>query len=90
MRQIILDPVALMSWFPRHNIWLNCGLNVGTWTHHCEDWYTKRVEAIQRGAQPSSQTAWHEAMRYCRKAPKLAYRMNHAAEVYIDEIFFQS
>lgn len=80
-----LDQVALMSWFPRQNTWLGCGLNVGSWTHHCEEWYIKRVESIQGGKSPCRQSEWRELTRYSRKGTKLVYHMNLAAEAYIDE-----
>src|SRR6266571_8057252 len=80
------DQVAFVSWFPKHNIWLNCGLSVGIWTHRCEEWYTKQVGAIQDGKPPFKQTDWRELIRYFRKGPKLVHHMNLAAVAYIDTL----
>ena len=81
-KQVITD---LVSWFPRQNTWNVSRLNVGQWTHECEDWYVKRINTIQEGGAPLSQHEWCTLMRLTRKGPKLVYHMNLAAASYIQE-----
>ena len=85
LNQIFLDEVALVSWFPRQNNWNVSGLNVGQWTHECEEWYVKRVNTIQEGGAPLKQHEWRNVTRFTRKGPKLVYHMNLAASSYIQE-----
>jgi len=61
------------------------GLNVGQWTHECEEWYAKRVNAIQEGDPPLRQDEWRNMIRFTRKGPKPMYHMNLAASLYIQE-----
>ena len=84
MRDVI-DQVSIVSWFPRHNKWSGCGLNVGQWTDECESWYVKWVQEIQAGGVPRSQTDWRDLIHLTRKAPKLVHHMNLAASSYIKE-----
>jgi hypothetical protein len=81
----VLGQVALVSWFPRQNNWNVSGLNVGQWTHECEEWYVKRVNAIQEGGTPLNQHDWRNLTRFTRKGQKLRYHMNLAASSYIQE-----
>ena len=81
--QIILDQTALVSWFPRQNTWNVSGLDVGQWTHECEEWYVKRVKYIQGGGGPCSQSEWCTLTHFTQKGPKLSYHMNLAANSYI-------
>lgn len=85
LNQTIIDQVALVSWFPRQK---NCnvsGLNVGQWTHECEEWYVNRVNTIQQGGTPLKQNEWRNMTHFTRKGPKLVYHMNLAASSYIQE-----
>ena len=87
----VSDQVSFVSWFPRHNKWSSCGLNVGQWTDECESWYVKRVQDIQAGGAsglPRSQADWRDLIHLTRKAPKLVYQMNLAASSYIKECMY--
>ena len=72
-----------MSWFPKHNIWVQAGYNVGQWTGECEEWFKKRMIEIQEGGQPFDSHTWRSKLLLSRKATKLVRKMDIAAALFI-------
>lgn len=56
---------AQISWWPKHNVWLNSGLYVGYWSPDCEEWYQRRLQSIVDGnAQPWTAGQWRAALKF--------------------------
>jgi hypothetical protein len=72
-----------MSWFPKHNIWLQSGYNVGQWTQECENWFEQRMAEIQAGGQPLDSHTWRSKLRLTRNANKIISKVNSAAAAFI-------
>ena len=80
---ISTDQVSKMSWFPKHNVWVQAGYNVGWWTEECEEWFKKRMTEIQEGGQPFDSHTWRSKLLLSRKATKLVRKMDIAATSFI-------
>ena len=78
-----LDDTALLSWFPKANIWESCGYNVRHWNQACEDFYLRRRADIMQGSGPLSPSEWRQDVRMNRQAPKLIIQMNKAALLFL-------
>jgi hypothetical protein len=75
-----LDNGALLSWFPKANIWESSGYNVRHWNQDCEDFYLRRrADIMQGGGVPLGAREWRKRVRMNRQAPQLIVRMNKAA-----------
>ena len=72
-----------MSWFPKHNVWVQAGYNVGQWTEECEEWFKKRMTDIREGGQPFDSGTWRSKLLLSRKATKLVRKMDIAATSFI-------
>jgi hypothetical protein len=77
----------MMSWFPKHNVWVQSGYNVGQWTDECEQWFKKRITDIQEGGQPFDSHTWRSKLTLSRKATKLVRKMDIAATSFIQAQF---
>ena len=83
MLLISADQFADVSWFPKHNVWVQAGYNVGQWTQECEGWFEKRMTEIQEGGQPLDSHTWRTKLLLSRKATKIVRKMNFAAASFI-------
>jgi len=83
MLLISTDQFAEVSWFPKHNVWVQAGYNVGQWTQECENWFEKRMTEIQDGGQPLDSHTWRSKLLLSRKATKLVRKMNFTAASFI-------
>jgi len=72
-----------MSWFPKHNVWVQAGYNVRLWTGECEEWFKERMTEIQGGGQPFDSRTWRSKLLLSRKATKLVRKMDTAATSFI-------
>ena len=51
------------SWWPKHSVWMNSGLNVGYWSPACENWFQLRLDTIRAGtARLRTSTEWKAAL----------------------------
>lgn len=72
-----------MSWFPKHNVWVQARYNVGQWTEECEQWFKKRMTEIREGGQPFDSRTWQSKLLLSRKATKLVRKMDIVATLFI-------
>lgn len=55
---------ALLSWWPRQNIWNGSGMNIGCWTDGNEAWFTERLARIRDGtAKPMTSAEWRRRLK---------------------------
>ena len=71
-----------MSWFPKHNIWIQAGYSIGQWTQECEQWFKKRMTKIQ-GGQLLDSHIWRSKLLLSPKATKLVRKMDSATVSFI-------
>ncbi|KAH7904568.1 hypothetical protein BJ138DRAFT_1018973, partial [Hygrophoropsis aurantiaca] len=54
-----------LSWWPKHHIWVKCGLYVGTWSSRCEEWFQTRLQHIRNGTTTlKTQAEWKKSLKF--------------------------
>ncbi|KAF8530155.1 hypothetical protein BU17DRAFT_35850, partial [Hysterangium stoloniferum] len=72
---------ADMSWLPKPTIWQRGNLDVGYWSHACEEWFQNRLTHILNGsADLRSANKWGSSLVMSRKQGKLATKNAKLAE----------
>lgn len=59
------DQTKQLSWWPKANVWKQCGLNVGYWSVDCEVWYQERLREIRLGtAELRTSVSWRDSLKF--------------------------
>jgi hypothetical protein len=73
-----------MSWWPKPAIWQRGNLDVGYWSHDCEEWFQNRLTYILNGsADLRSAKKWGSSLVMSRKQGKVATKNAKLAAKYI-------
>ncbi|GJJ14648.1 hypothetical protein Clacol_008914 [Clathrus columnatus] len=87
------NQTAQKSWWPKPNIWVGSGKDVGYWSAGCEEWYQRRLMLIESGmpnqqessltrttnAKLRNATEWRDSLSFQIKKTKVILRSHKAA-----------
>ena len=73
-----------MSWWPTDSTWQYCAQHT-RWTEKVDDWYTKRLEKIQKGdAVPLNAGDWTKQIRGSSSLRRITKRVAEAYDHFVE------
>ncbi|KZP19820.1 hypothetical protein FIBSPDRAFT_743283 [Athelia psychrophila] len=73
------------SWWPKSSTWKASAMDVGYWTHTCEEWFQRRLKGIRAGEENvRSAKQWRQALKLHKTSKTFVENIRVRCEVVLN------